>query len=88
MTLLRVKSLRIGGVTIPLDCEIECDLPGADATPSMLSLAEYAKAKGVSERSVRRAITEGRIRAEHFGRRVLIHPDELKPRPRAVRGAR
>jgi len=43
----------------------------------MLSVTEVADHLGISEETVRRFIRRDELRSVSFGRRVLVHPDDL-----------
>jgi excisionase family DNA binding protein len=62
--------------------------PNADTMPpsQRLTTKQAASITGVSDRTIRRAITEGRLPAEWAGRSYLISRDDVG-RYRATRGA-
>lgn len=43
----------------------------------MLSVMEVGAILGLSEETVRRFIRHSELRSTRFGRRVLVHPDDL-----------
>lgn len=43
----------------------------------LFSMADYAAASGLSERTVQRRVAAGEIRTVRVGRTVRIHPDEV-----------
>ena len=56
---------------------VETRLTEQKPTGRPLSIADAAKALGVSQSFLRKATADGRIRPTRQGRRVLISPEEL-----------
>jgi excisionase family DNA binding protein len=48
-----------------------------DPNVSLLDYSTAAEVASVSERTIRRRVATGELRARRIGRRVLIHPDDL-----------
>lgn len=68
-------------------------MPQHESATYLLSVMEAATRLGLSEETVRRYIRHGELSAIKFGRRVLVHPEDLDAfidscRPRSQKDAR
>lgn len=55
--------------------ELAKQKPANDVAPDLVTVAEYARARSISESTVRQAIRDGRLAVERIGRAVRIPAD-------------
>jgi excisionase family DNA binding protein len=82
---LEAIDVKLNTILQLLESQNRVSKPGQVTTPSAqtvprlaLAINEAAKAIGISRDSLRRRISEGKLRAFRFGRRLLIRREDLE----------